>query len=80
MDASLSAGHRHGQLHRQSLNPFLGVGKVKALVEPGPDEGQENPVDGRGGNGNRLGGLDQGQARGYGRFTRKGGCPEWANT
>ena len=59
MDASLSAGHRHGQLHRQSLNSLLGVGKVKALVEPGPDEGQENPVDGRGGNGNGLGGLDR---------------------
>ena len=58
MDACLSSGHRHGQLHRQSLNPLLGVGKVKALVEPGPDEGQENPVDGRGGNGYRLGGLD----------------------
>ena len=24
--------------------------------------------------------FDQGQARGYGRITQKGGCPEWANT
>ena len=24
--------------------------------------------------------IVQGQARGYGRITRKGGCPEWAKT
>ena len=48
----------HGQLHRHGLNALLRVGKVESLVEPGLDEGQEDPVDGRRGDGDGLVGLD----------------------